>query len=155
MNTYTQMTTRSKWVAIMVKNLMAALMSIAKGVKVTQVVAANAVPQVEAALGTLQKLDEQRKEMLFQQLELSGLGGSLKKPNSHPSPTSWILQHLFLGTWRVRLYWPGKAWDQSCWWWALQGEVLANSPTYGGWGPYTCEGNVGSGHYSPEPEPMV
>ena len=34
------------------------LITIATGIKVAQVVAANAVPQVEAALGTLAKLDE-------------------------------------------------------------------------------------------------
>ena len=57
----------------------------AKGVKVSQVVAANMVPPVEVAPETLEKLDgiqciqwirmsvEQRKEMLFQQLDLFGL----------------------------------------------------------------------------------
>ena len=39
MNTYTEMTTRSKWVAVVVKNLTATLITIAKGIKVTQVVA--------------------------------------------------------------------------------------------------------------------
>ena len=71
----------------MVKNLTATLITIAKGIKVTQVVAANMVPQVDIVSGTLKKLDkiqviqqtrmsvEWRKEMLFQQLELSGLEG--------------------------------------------------------------------------------
>ena len=40
------------------KNLIAILTTIAKGIKVTQVVAVNAVPQVEVAPGTLEKLDE-------------------------------------------------------------------------------------------------
>ena len=87
MNTFTEMTTGSKSVPVMVKSLTAALITSAKGVKVTQVVATNAVPQVEVALGTLEKLEEihgiqqikmsveQRKEMLFQQLELSDLEG--------------------------------------------------------------------------------
>ena len=56
---------------------MAILITIAKGVKVTQVVAANAVPPVEVTPGTLEKLDviqgiqwtrmmaEKRKELLF------------------------------------------------------------------------------------------
>ena len=71
----------------MVKNLTATLITIAKGVKVTHIVATNVVPQVEVTPGTLEKLDEvqgiqqtritveQRREMLFQQLELSGLDG--------------------------------------------------------------------------------
>ena len=85
MNTYTKMTTGSKSVAVMVKNLTAIL--ITKGVRVTQVVATNMVHQVEVVLETLEKLDEiqgiqqtkmsveLRKEILFQQLELSGLEG--------------------------------------------------------------------------------
>ena len=58
MNTYTKMTTGSKRVAVVVKNLIATLITIAKGIKVTQVVATNAVPQIEAVPGTLEKLDE-------------------------------------------------------------------------------------------------
>ena len=58
MNTYTKMTTGSKPVAVMVKNLTAVLITIPKDVKVTCVVVANAVPQVEVAWGTLEKLDE-------------------------------------------------------------------------------------------------
>ena len=60
---------------------------IARGVKIAQVVAVNAIHQVEISPGTLEKLDEvqgiqrskmsveQRKEALFQQLDLSGLEG--------------------------------------------------------------------------------
>ena len=71
----------------MVKNLTVTPITITKGVKVAQIVATNAVPHVEVAPGTLEKLDEiqgiqgtgmsveQRKEMPFQQLELSGLKG--------------------------------------------------------------------------------
>ena len=91
MNIYTEMTTGSKWVAVVVKNLTTALITICKGVKVAQVVAANVVAQVEVALGTLEKLDEvqsiqqtrmpveQRKEVLFHQLDLSGLEGWFDK----------------------------------------------------------------------------
>ena len=55
------------------------MITITKGVKVIQVVAANAVPPVEVAPGTLEKLDEiqgiqqtrmsveWKKELLFQQ----------------------------------------------------------------------------------------
>ena len=43
MNTYTKMTTGSKPVAVVVKNLKSALITIIKGVKVAQVVAANEV----------------------------------------------------------------------------------------------------------------
>ena len=61
------------------------VITIAKGIKVTQVIAMNVVPKVEVVLGTLEKLDEiqgiqqprmsveQRKEILFHQLELSVL----------------------------------------------------------------------------------
>ena len=70
---------------------MAVLITIAKGVKVTQVVTANAFPQVEVAPTTLEKLDEvqgiqwtkmlveRRREVLFQQLDLSGLEGWFKE----------------------------------------------------------------------------
>ena len=65
----------------MVKNLTATPITITKGIKVTQVV----VPQMEVALGILEKLDEIQgirqtrmsvewwKETFFQLLELSGL----------------------------------------------------------------------------------
>ena len=45
MNAYTKMTTVTKIVAVMVKKLTASLITIAKGIKVAQVVAANAVSQ--------------------------------------------------------------------------------------------------------------
>ena len=78
----------------MVKNQIAAPMTIAKGIKITLVVAMSAVPQVEVVPGTLEKLDEmqgiqrvtiltgQRKKALFQQLDLSGLEGWSAKNQS-------------------------------------------------------------------------
>ena len=70
------------------ENLIVVLITIAKGVKVTQVVAVNAVPPapVEVAFRTLEELDEvqgiqqsemveRRREMFFQKLDLSGLEG--------------------------------------------------------------------------------
>ena len=72
---------------VVVKNLMAILVTITKGIKVTQVVVVNAVPQVDMAPGTLEELDEVqgiqqtkmlvegRREALFQQLDLSSLEG--------------------------------------------------------------------------------
>ena len=78
MNTYTKMVTGCKWVAAMVKNLTSNLITIAKGVRIAQVVAVNAIPQVGVLPGMLEKLDEmqgiqramvsgeQRKEVLFQ-----------------------------------------------------------------------------------------
>ena len=69
------------------KNLMAVLITITKGVKVTKVVAVDVVPPMELALRTLEELDEvqgiqwtkmlveKRKEVLLQQLDLSGLAG--------------------------------------------------------------------------------
>ena len=86
-NTYTKVISRSKWVAVVVKNLTAILITITKGVKVAQIVAANAVPPVEVAPRTLEELDEvqgiqqtnmsveRRREVLLQQLGLSGLEG--------------------------------------------------------------------------------
>ena len=86
-NTYTEVTSGSKQVAVVVQNLMAILITITKGIKVVQVVAANAVPQVEVTPRTLEKLDEvqgiqwtkmlveQRWEVLFWQLDLSCLEG--------------------------------------------------------------------------------
>ena len=87
MNTYTELTTRSKWVAVVVKNLTATPITLTKGIKVTQVVAVNVVPLAEVVPGTLEQLYEiqgiqwtsmsveQRKKVFFQQLELSGLEG--------------------------------------------------------------------------------
>ena len=84
-NTYTWVISGSKWVAIVVKNLTAIPITITKGIKVTQKVAANVVSPVESAPGTLEELDEvqgslltrmsvdKRKEVLLQQLDLSGL----------------------------------------------------------------------------------
>ena len=76
-NTYTEMTTGSKCVAIVIKNQIPMQITIGKGVKITWVVAANRVPPVEVVPGILEKLDEiqriqwtqmiteQRKEMLW------------------------------------------------------------------------------------------
>ena len=50
MNTYTEMTTRSKQLAAVVKNLTATPITNAKGIKVAQVVATNVVSQVEGTL---------------------------------------------------------------------------------------------------------
>ena len=58
MSTYTKMSTGSKWVVIVVKNLTATLITIANTIKVAQVVAVYTVPQVEVAPETLEKLDE-------------------------------------------------------------------------------------------------
>ena len=86
-STYTEMTIGSKCVAIVIKNQMAALITIGKDIKITQVVAVNRAPPVEVNPGALEKLDEiqgiqwtqmtieWRKEMLLQQLDLSGLEG--------------------------------------------------------------------------------
>ena len=73
MNTFTEMATRSKQFVVMVKNLTATLVTIAKGVKVTQVVAVNVVPQVEVASGTLGKLEKFRVSSRLG-CQLSGVG---------------------------------------------------------------------------------
>ena len=59
-NVYTKVISGSKWVAVVVKNLTVTLITIAKGVKVAQVIAANVIPQVEVTSNTLEKLDEIR-----------------------------------------------------------------------------------------------
>ena len=75
-NTYTRVISDSKQVAVVVKNLMADLITITKGIKIAQVVSPNAVPQLEVVPRTLEKLDEvqgikqtmmsvERREVLF------------------------------------------------------------------------------------------
>ena len=84
-NTYTKVICGSKQVAEVVKNLMATLITITKGIKVIQKVFVNVVTPVKVTPDTLEKLDDiqgiqqtkmtvkQRKKLLFQQLDLSGL----------------------------------------------------------------------------------
>ena len=86
-NTYTEMSTGSRCVTIVIKNQIAVLIIITKGIKVSQVVAVNRLPSVEVMPWTLEKTDkiqgvwwtkmsiEHRKEMLLQQLDLAGLEG--------------------------------------------------------------------------------
>ena len=101
MTTYTKVTTGSKQVEVIVKNLTVILITTTKGIKVTQVVAVNAVPQVEVVPRTLEKLDEMqgiqqtrisvewRREVLFQQLDLSFLEGwSDENQVATPCPVS-------------------------------------------------------------------
>ena len=57
-NTYTEMTTGSRCVAIVFKNQTAVLIIISKGIKVTQVVALKRVLPVEVMPGTLEKLNK-------------------------------------------------------------------------------------------------
>ena len=57
-NTYTEMTTESRHIALVIKNQTAAPLIIGKNVKVTWVAAANWVPPIEVLPGTLEKLDE-------------------------------------------------------------------------------------------------
>ena len=57
-NTYTQVISGSKWVAVVVKNLMAIPVTITKGIKIALVVVAHAVPPLELVPGTLEVLDE-------------------------------------------------------------------------------------------------
>ena len=57
-NTYNETTTGSKHVPIVIKNQMAAPITISKGIKIAWVIAANRVPPVEMVPGMLEKLDE-------------------------------------------------------------------------------------------------
>ena len=84
-NTYTKVISGSRQVMVVVKNLTTASVAIAKGIKIIQVDAAKVVPPVKLPPDTLEKLNEiqgiqqnkimvvQRKKLLFQQLDLSGL----------------------------------------------------------------------------------
>ena len=87
LNAYTKVTTGSKQVAVVVKNLTAILITIAKGIKVAQVVATNVVSPMKLTPETLERLDkikgiqqmrrsvEWRKGTLFQQQDLPGYEG--------------------------------------------------------------------------------
>ena len=57
-NTYTEVTTGSRWVAVVVQNLMVIPITTTNGVKVTQVVAANVVPPVNLAPRSMEKIDQ-------------------------------------------------------------------------------------------------
>ena len=83
MNIYTKMATGSKQVAVMGKNLTAALISITKGAKITQVIAANAIPQVGVAPGTLGKLNE------MQGIQRAKMSVEHRKKHSSNSRTCW------------------------------------------------------------------
>ena len=84
-NTYTKVISGRNQVVVVVKNLMAIMITIVKGVKVAQAVATTAVPPVEMSPITLEELNEmqgiqqtemsveRRKEVLLQQLDLAGL----------------------------------------------------------------------------------
>ena len=127
-NTYTGVISGNKWVVVVVKNLTAIPITITKGVKVALVVAANVVLPAELAPRTLEELDEvqgiqltmmsveRRKEVLLQQLDLSGLVG---KPSSYPCLVSWLPWHFLIRAQRTRLYWPSKTWDQDCRQWVI------------------------------------
>ena len=83
MNTYTEVITGRRHVAIVIKNQTAVPIIISKGIKFAWVVDINNISFVEVMPGTLETLDkmqgiqwtkmstEQRKEMLLQQLDLS------------------------------------------------------------------------------------
>ena len=130
-NMYTKVISRSRWVAVVVQNLLVIPVTITKGVKVTQVIAVNAVPQFEVASRTLEELDEvqgmqqpkmsnERREVLFQQLDSSGPERCSKENKAATcAPVSWVPWHFLLGAERTMLYQPSKTWNQSCWWWTL------------------------------------
>ena len=91
MNTYTEMTTGSMGVAVIVKNMTAALITIIKGVTFAWFMAVTAIPPVGVVPGTLEKLYEMqgvqraklsvehRREVLFCQLNVSDLEGWFPK----------------------------------------------------------------------------
>ena len=81
---------------------MAILITVAKDIKVTQVVAANAVPPVGLEWTTMS--DERRKEVLLEQLDLSGLEGC---PEANQVTAQALLAEcnaFSCGTKRTRLY---------------------------------------------------
>ena len=93
-NRYTKVISWGKWVAVVVKNLMAIPISIAKGDTVAKVIAENVVPPVE-----LEELDE----MQGYQVEERSAHTTTRfiwprvvvwgKPSDHPCLISWVLWH--------------------------------------------------------------
>ena len=57
-NMYAKVISRRKGVAVVVRNVLTTTITIAKGIKFTQMVAANVVPPVEATPNILEKSDE-------------------------------------------------------------------------------------------------
>ena len=128
-NTYTKVISGSKQVLMVVKILMAPLITIAKGVKVAQVVAANVVLLVKVTPDTLKKLDEIQdiqwtkmmvelmKKLLFQQLDLYWPAQALlAEYHNIFSPTSGELGCMY------------STWDQGCWQWPFKESFWRISP---------------------------
>ena len=151
-------------VVVIVKNWTTALFTINKGIKVDWVVATNVVPQVDVALGTLEKLDEmqgvkmltgQRMEALFQHLDLSRLEEWSAKNQAAACILLAEYHDIFslepgeLGCTALAKHEIKVIDDESF------KESSRETPIYGGWGPCTHEGDVGSWCYMPKSEPMV
>ena len=158
-NTYTKVTTGSKWGAVVVKNLMAVPITITKSIKVTQVVETNVVPPVKLMPRTLEGLDkiqvsqqmrmsvEWRKETLFQQLDLSGLKGCLKEIKQLPEP--WWLSTmtsfpLNQERWVVQTWQSMRSGSLMT---NLSKRVLKDPPSNDGWSLHTHEGNARGRYY--------
>ena len=118
-NTYTEVISGSKQVVVVVKNLMAALITIAKGISHTSG-CCECSTLSESNPNTLEKLDEiqgiqwtkmmvgQRKKLLFLQLDLSGLD---KWSDGNQAVTQALLagyHDIFSLAPGVRLYGLGK-----------------------------------------------
>ena len=158
---YTGVISGSNQVAVVVKNLTAIPITITKGVKVAQVVVANAVPPVEVTSETLEKLNEiqgiqqtkvmveQRKKLLFQQLDLSGLDkwsdrnqvavwAQLAEYHDIFSLEPGELGCTDIAKHEIRVV-DDKPFKERFW----------RTPSNGGWSLCTCEGDVRSGCYWP------
>ena len=160
-NVYTEMTTGSRHVTVVIKNQTAVPIIISKGIKVTWVVAANRVPPMEVMPETLEKLDEMqgiqqtrmsiehRKEIFLKQQHLLGLEGwsGVNCTSTHALLTKYhgilslepgeldcmgLVKHEI----RVVDYEPFKER-----FWRIPPPMVESE------GP--CKGNVGSGHYLP------
>ena len=159
-STYTEMTTGNKHVTVVIKNQTTGPITIDKGVKITWVVAASRVPPVEVMPRILEKLDELqgvwqakisiqwKKEMLLEQLDLSGLEGQSRA--NHTSAHALLTEYN-----DINLLEPGELGCTSLAKheiWVVDDKPLKRDfegPTsYGGGSEGPHEGNVGSRHYS-------
>ena len=142
---------------------MAVLITITNGIKVAHVVAVNAVPQEKVEPRTLEELHEaqgiqqtkmsgeRRREVLFQQLDLSDLDG-----NQVAISALLAEYHDIFSLEPGELGYTNLAKHII---WVVDDEPFKSSskgfPPYDGWGQGTHEGDVGRAPYTPQSKPMV
>ena len=127
-NTYTKVISGSKWVAVVVKNLTWLPQSLLPRVLKVQPSGSCKCSNPSGSkpltlwrnwmriqgIQQTKMMVEQRKKLLFQQLDSSGLD-KWSDRNQVAAQAPWVSQYLFPGAWRVRLYRLSKTWDQGFW----------------------------------------